>query len=642
MKRRIDAYVAVILRVGGFVLALWFAAMLVLTLGAAWDMQRQLQSKQIEAGNSLAYNTQGGDGTLPGFKEYRIVESTGWLYFSLDIERTYPFMLPQRPGSMSSRDWFWGKWDLLYGFEAAAVYYDDNGEPLVAAGDKMAILYTTQEKWDAGEEAQDCGYAWIDLSETEAGIDFADRFIYNSPVFADITYFLEVMRLRGYFDGNEFIPVTIDAITYGDIPSHTGRDTEKSLSDYDRENKLPWRTVYSAPSNGTELVTIYGFEPVGQNYDDNTPFRAGGKQFDSLTDWLLKQHGQGPGQGAGRSTRGNLFQTIMLDERGTFAYAVRFWPLPYAALRLIPTYLVSLVIVLAVLFLVLRGIRVQLIEPVRQVNLLAAGLPIPDGKPYEPRWKEPYETEVHFKRLDQQLRELKAHNRQLQTALDYARDAEAYRRRMISGLTHELKTPLAVIHSYAEGLKEGIAKEKTEQYLDVILQESEWMDAMVLQMLDLSRLEAGKVRLSTEQFSLSELTRSVFDKLMPLAEEKELTVEFNMVSDCVITADESRIRQVVTNLASNAIKYTPAGGKIVVIAYQKKGEHYLSVENTCQRLSEEALTRVWDSFYRGDAARTTEGTGLGLTVVKTIVELHGGTCRVFNTPTGVQFQIILP
>jgi two-component system sensor histidine kinase VanS len=80
----------------------------------------------------------------------------------------------------------------------------------------------------------------------------------------------------------------------------------------------------------------------------------------------------------------------------------------------------------------------------------------------------------------------------------------------------------------------------------------------------------------------------------------------------------------------------------VVIAYQKKGEHYLSVENTCQRLSEEALARVWDSFYRGDAARTTEGTGLGLTVVKTIVELHGGTCRVFNTPTGVQFQIILP
>jgi signal transduction histidine kinase len=244
--------------------------------------------------------------------------------------------------------------------------------------------------------------------------------------------------------------------------------------------------------------------------------------------------------------------------------------------------------------------------------------------------------------LQQQLQESQAEIRQLQTALEYAKDAESYRRRMISGLTHELKTPLAVIHSYAEGLQEGIAEEKKEQYLGVILEESEKMDAMVLQMLDLSRLEAGKVKLAADSFSLAALTRSVFDRMMPLAQEKGLTVRFTMPNECRLTADEGRITQVVTNLASNAIKYTPEGGEISVIVYRKNDTNVLCVENTCERLSQEALEKVFDSFYRGDAARTTEGTGLGLAIVKAIVEQHGGSCRAFNTPTGVQFQVILP
>jgi signal transduction histidine kinase len=134
----------------------------------------------------------------------------------------------------------------------------------------------------------------------------------------------------------------------------------------------------------------------------------------------------------------------------------------------------------------------------------------------------------------------------------------------------------------------------------------------------------------------------VFDRMMPLAEEKGLTVRFTMPNACELTADEARITQVVTNLASNAIKYTPRGGTVSVIVYRKGKENLLCVENTCERLSEEALEKVFDSFYRGDAARTTEGTGLGLAIVKVIVEQHGGSCRVFNTPSGVQFQVSLP
>jgi signal transduction histidine kinase len=326
------------------------------------------------------------------------------------------------------------------------------------------------------------------------------------------------------------------------------------------------------------------------------------------------------------------------------ALAARCNPLLYSVTALWPVYAVSLLLVLVACFLLLKNIRRELTQPLEQLSMKLSGLTamLPDGPEYDSRWQEPYDLERKALSLQQRLQEAKAEARQLQTQLEYAKNAEEYRRRMISGLTHELKTPLAVIHSYAEGLQEGIAQEKKEQYLGVILEESEKMDAMVLQMLDLSRLEAGKVKLSNDRFSLAALTQSVFDRLMPLAEEKGLTVRFTMPNECQLTADEGRIGQVITNLASNAIKYTPEGGEISVIVYRKGERNVLCVENTCERLSTEALEKVFDSFYRGDAARTTEGTGLGLAIVKAIVEQHGGSCRVFNTPTGVQFQVVLP
>jgi signal transduction histidine kinase len=213
---------------------------------------------------------------------------------------------------------------------------------------------------------------------------------------------------------------------------------------------------------------------------------------------------------------------------------------------------------------------------------------------------------------------------------------------MISNITHELKTPLAVIHSYAEGLQEGIAGEHQDRYLDVILEETDQMDGMVLEMLDLSRLEAGKVRLASDRFSLLELTKAVFDKLDPLMQEKKLKVEFLWPQDFQITADEARLAQVVTNLATNAIKYSPEGGMINVQIFQHNGRCHFTIENQSEPIPEENLKKLWDSFYRTDASRTEKGTGLGLTITKTIVELHGGTCAARNTPNGVQFEFELP
>jgi signal transduction histidine kinase len=258
------------------------------------------------------------------------------------------------------------------------------------------------------------------------------------------------------------------------------------------------------------------------------------------------------------------------------------------------------------------------------------------------RWLEPRTLQENYEVMVDAHYRAKTELRQLQTALDYAQNAEIKRREMISNITHELKTPLAIIHSYAEGLKDGIAADKQEQYLNVILEESERMDGMVLEMLDLSRLEAGKVRLSSDRFSLLGLTRSIFDRLAPVSAEKNLQIEYYLVEEFDITADESRIGQVITNFATNAIKYTPEGGRIWIKVYRHREQTILCIENECAPLPDEALSKIWDSFYRAEASRTTKGTGLGLAIAKAIIELHGGTVSAQNTSTGVEFRCTLP
>lgn len=235
-------------------------------------------------------------------------------------------------------------------------------------------------------------------------------------------------------------------------------------------------------------------------------------------------------------------------------------------------------------------------------------------------------------------RMLQGENVRLTRAVEYAKKAEEDRRLMTSNLAHELKTPLAVVHSYAEGLREHIAEEKREQYLDVILSETERMDSVVLDMLALSRLESGKARLERTEFDLNALVRERFDALKRQAEEKRLQVTLALEGEQMVYADEERIGQVVSNYASNAVRYTPEGGSITARVYRNRQETVCEVENTCDPLPEEALTKVWESFYRVSKSRSQRGTGLGLTIARSIVELHGGWVNVRNTGTGVEFS----
>lgn len=164
------------------------------------------------------------------------------------------------------------------------------------------------------------------------------------------------------------------------------------------------------------------------------------------------------------------------------------------------------------------------------------------------------------------------------------------------------------------------------------------MDRMVLELLDLSRLEAGKYQLQRENFDLKELVEEILEPLKESIEEKHLQVEIR-AGEVLINADRYRFGQIIENFMTNAIRHTPDGGE-VLIRVGLDGDT-LSVENQGSRLSPNQLQKVWDTFWQGDASRNSRGSGLGLSICKTIMNLHGGSCKAENTSSGVRFSVNL-
>ena len=216
-------------------------------------------------------------------------------------------------------------------------------------------------------------------------------------------------------------------------------------------------------------------------------------------------------------------------------------------------------------------------------------------------------------------------------------------RDLTNAVAHELKTPLALLRSYAEGLREDIAPEKREEYLDVIMDQSDQMAALVSSLLDLSRMKAGKTAFAPAPVALDQIVASVFRALERPMETAGVALALDL-APCTVSGEEGRLSLVVSNLAANALKHTPTGGEIRVTLEEKECTALLRVENDGEPIPPEALPRLFEPFYRSDAARDRQsgGTGLGLALVKETVALHGGTCGAENLPNGVRFWVELP
>ncbi len=192
--------------------------------------------------------------------------------------------------------------------------------------------------------------------------------------------------------------------------------------------------------------------------------------------------------------------------------------------------------------------------------------------------------------LKDRIDRLNVANTKLQQDIERERQLEKTRKEFISGVSHELKTPLSVIRSFAEGIKDGVSKDTT-YYTDVILEETENMNRLIVEMLELAKLESGTYKLDMTTFSIGELIQQVYTKLLFSMEEKHLQVNIDVDSSIVVKANRSRIEQVVVNLLSNAIRYTPDGEKIQVSVIAMEDTVKVEIENTGNPIPEESLEK---------------------------------------------------
>ena len=244
--------------------------------------------------------------------------------------------------------------------------------------------------------------------------------------------------------------------------------------------------------------------------------------------------------------------------------------------------------------------------------------------------------------LKDRIDRLNVANTKLQQDIERERQLEKTRKEFISGVSHELKTPLSVIRSFAEGIQDGVSKDTT-YYTNVILEETENMNRLIVEMLELAKLESGTYKLEMSTFSIGELIQQVYTKLLFSMEEKHLQVDIQADASLFVKANRSRIEQVVVNLLSNAIRYTPDGERIKVSVIETEDTVKVEIENTGNPIPEESLEKIWDRFYRLDASRSrhTGGTGLGLSIVKNILDLHHAEYGVYNTTNSVVFYFNL-
>lgn len=208
---------------------------------------------------------------------------------------------------------------------------------------------------------------------------------------------------------------------------------------------------------------------------------------------------------------------------------------------------------------------------------------------------------------------------------------EQVRRETTAALAHELKTPLSVLSAAAELLGDNLAPEKQAHYLDVIQTQAQRMDGSVRKMLELSRLETGVQALRREEFPLAALAQERLAAALPA--DGRLHTEFAFDNEYMVNADRALLARALDALLENAVQHTPEGGCITV----RIANGMLSVANTGDAIPDHALPRLWEAYYQADPSRSTKGDGLGLSIAKTVFDLHGYTCGAENTDAGPKF-----
>lgn len=252
--------------------------------------------------------------------------------------------------------------------------------------------------------------------------------------------------------------------------------------------------------------------------------------------------------------------------------------------------------------------------------------------------------------LEKTIKQLRENNIELEKDIEEKSKIDEMRKSFISDVSHELKTPIALIEGYSEGLLENVNSDEESRkfYAEVILDEANKMDKLVKKLLELMKLEYGKREFNDQEFNIVELEKEVVRKSKVMLDEQKVEIEFNTEDEIQVFADEFYIEQVVTNYFTNAIKHVKEinGVKSIKITNEMNSNENkvrIKVFNTGENIKEEDLIRIWNRFYKIDDSRNRDdgGTGIGLSLVKAIMNNYQNKYGVENKGNGVEFYFDL-
>ena len=253
-------------------------------------------------------------------------------------------------------------------------------------------------------------------------------------------------------------------------------------------------------------------------------------------------------------------------------------------------------------------------------------------------------------KLEKTIKQLRETNIELEKDIEEKSKIDEMRKSFISDVSHELKTPIALIQGYSEGLLENVNSDEESKkfYAEVILDETNKMDRLVKQLLELMKLEYGKREFQDRKFNIVELEKEVVRKSQVMLDEKQAQIKIDISDEINVFADDFYIEQVLSNYLTNAIKHVKEinGEKYIQIENKvdaEKNKVRIKVFNTGDNINEENITRIWNRFYKVDESRNRQegGTGIGLSFVKAIMNNYGNVYGVINKENGVEFYIEL-
>ncbi|WP_461207708.1 sensor histidine kinase [Clostridium sp. DL1XJH146] len=372
--------------------------------------------------------------------------------------------------------------------------------------------------------------------------------------------------------------------------------------------------------------------------DENGTIRGAGKYKNS--------------EDAHYEAEGDFFEAQFVNKKGiemyTFGvninneyliYEVSIQSLEGAVDVIMEFLLIMLIFCLVIAALVSYFISINITKPIKQLNELAKKM-----KDKKVQTLQISQSRDEIGELNQSINllyeELLSNIQQLETELKKERTVEKMKKQFLAQATHELKTPLAVIQGYAELVSDHIYsnEEERDHYIQSIYDETENMNKLIMDVLEYSKMESGFFSIRKEEVFVNPWINNVVKTFKDIIEKKDIIFTVNnKVGDLCVYMDAFRMEQVVKNLLSNAMEFSD--NEIILNAYNLNDGLVIEVINTGEKIDEDALPFVFDSFYKKKGKKS--GTGLGLAIVKEIVNMHDGVYRVENLENGVKFSVAI-